>query len=183
MFITAMINLLPEDEKKKLTRERRVRLGVVMLWCVFALEMLTLLFFTPAYYVLYLNTEDLTQAISERRALTPKGTNEAQASLAKIKKEMALLQPSSGIADVLPSVLFGEVVAQKPQGVTLNVLTYTRATEDVTIQLSGIALVQEDLLAFRRNVKTNPRVVDFKYGSSFITKKTDIDFNAVITFR
>lgn len=178
-----MINLLPHDEKKKLLHEYRLRLFIVLLCAFFALEMLGLLLFTPAYYTIYLSVRDLRQSLLEKRALAPKVDDEAQMSLAKVKKEIAQLKPSADIVDVPPSLLLEELILQKPSGIVLNALAYARTVDGVSIQFSGTALLQEDLLLFRRNVKMDPRVVDFKYGSSFITKKTNIDFSAAVTLK
>lgn len=178
-----MINLLSQDEKKKLRREYYLRFGIIALCAFFVLEMLSLLLFTPAYYTLYLSTKDLSEGLLEKRALAPMESDEAQKNLTKIKKEIAQLQPSLGIVDVPLSVLFAEIVAQKPGGIELNMFAYIRSGNSVSMQVSGVAQTQEDLIAFRRDIKTNPRILDFKYGSSFITKKSNIDFNAVSTFK
>lgn len=178
-----MINLLPQSEKKELLREYWMRFGIIVLCLFLALEVLGMVLFVPAYYALYLNTRDLAQSLMELRALTPEGAKEAQQSLAAIKKEITLLKLSDGIIDVPPSVLLDEIALQKPQGIELSAFSYVRTANTASIQLSGTARTQEDLLAFRRNVKTNPRVLDFKYASNFITQKTDINFSATVTFK
>ena len=178
-----MINLLPPSEKKKLLREYWMRFGIIVLWAVFALEVFAVAVLTPSYYTLYLNTRGLAQSLAELRALTPEGAKEALQNLAAIQQQMALLKISDGTIDAPPSLLIGEIIQQKPQGVELFGLSYARTAKGANIQVSGTAQTQEAILAFRRNVKTNPRVSEFKYGSSFITKKTDIDFTASITFQ
>lgn len=177
-----MINFLPPAEKKALIHEYWMRFGIIVLCAIFVLELFTLVSFIPSYYVLYLSTRDLAQNLAQLQALTPEGAKEALQNLAMIKKEIALLKLSDGIVDVPPSLLLQEVASQKPQGIELSAFAYTRTANTVTMQISGTALTQEALLAFRRSAKTNPRVLDFKYGSSFITQKTNIDFTAVITF-
>lgn len=178
-----MINLLPQKEKSELQHERRLRLGVALSAGVLLLEVLSVVLFTPAFYALYTSTADVAQSLAERRALVPVGTVEAQQGLAAIKSEIALLAQGTTIIDIPPSALLESVIAQKPTGIELKTLSYGRGANTVTLQLSGNALTQEDLLNFRRNVKTDSRVVDFKYGSSFITQKTDINFSATITLQ
>jgi hypothetical protein len=178
-----MINLLPQKEKKEFQSEYWLRFGIVISAGVLVLEALSTVLFTPAFYALYTSTSDVAQSLAERRALIPVGTVEAEQGLAMIRGEMALLAPGTTIIDIPPSSLLESVIAQKPMGIELNTLSYGRGANTVTLQLSGDALTQEDLLHFRRNVKTDPRVVDFKYGSSFITQKTDINFSATITLQ
>ena len=50
-----MINLLPPTEKKKLQRENRMRLSVLILWVALALEALVALLFLPSYYAVSAN--------------------------------------------------------------------------------------------------------------------------------
>jgi hypothetical protein len=178
-----MINLLPPEEKKKLLREYWMRFGVIVLWAIFALEVFTVAVLTPSYYSLYLNTRGLAQSLAERRALTPEGAKEALENLAAIKQQMALLKVSDATIDAPPSLVLGEIIEQKPQGIEIFGFTYSRTAKSAIVQVSGTAQTQEAMLAFRRNVKTNPRVSDFKYGSNFITQKTNIDFTASINFQ
>ena len=178
-----MINLLPQPEKKELLRERWLRFVVVVLWSILMLELLSVVLFTPAYYALYLSTSGLARSLSEIQALMPKSADEANSGLTVIEKEIAILSTSSGIVDVPPSLLLQEIILQKPPSIDLYTFAYVRMTDTASIQLSGTAPTQEDLLAFRRNVKTNPRVLDFKYGGSFVTQKTNIDFTTTIIFK
>ena len=178
-----MINLLPSSEKKKLQKEYLLRLSVALLVLALVLEVLALVLFVPTYYTLLISTNDLRRTIAERAALMPQEDKNIERELSLVKKEIALLKPGSTIIDVPPSALIGEIVQQKPQGITLSAISYVRGPDSVTLQFSGRALAQEDLLVFRRSVQANPRVLDFKYGSSFVTKKTDIDFTTTITFR
>lgn len=178
-----MINLLPQSEKGELLHGRWLRLGIILCCLLLTLEVVGVVFLTPAYYALYLSTNDLTQSLAQLQALAPKNAKGAEESLATIKKAMALLEPSSGIVDVPPSFLLQEITKQKPEGVDLFAFSYVRTANAASIQLSGVAATQEDLLAFRRNVQANPRVQDLKYGSSFIIRKSDIDFTATVTFK
>ncbi|OGZ08745.1 MAG: hypothetical protein A3D65_04035 [Candidatus Lloydbacteria bacterium RIFCSPHIGHO2_02_FULL_50_13] len=177
-----MINLLPQAEKKQLRREYWLRLAIVVLAIVFMLEMFPLLLFVPTYYALFTSTRDLADSITERKALTPTDDAELERSLASVKREIGLLAFTSGVQDVPPSVLIEEIVLQKPQGIELTAFAYQKG-ESATLQVSGVALTQEDLLAFRRNIQANQRVLEFKYGSSFITQKANIPFSAAISFK
>jgi hypothetical protein len=178
-----MINLLPAAEKKKLRKEYLFRLGIVVLVGIFLLEILSVVLFVPAYYALHLSTGDLSRILLEKKAQQPEGADQVGQDLAAIKKNVDLLKESGTVADVPPSVLLGEIIAQKPLGITLSLLSYTRAGAGANLQFSGNALTQDDLLAFRRNVNTNPRKPDFKYGSSFITQKSNIDFSTSIVLK
>ncbi|OGZ06896.1 MAG: hypothetical protein A2942_00370 [Candidatus Lloydbacteria bacterium RIFCSPLOWO2_01_FULL_50_20] len=178
-----MVNLLSPSEKKELLREHWLRFGIIVLCALFLLEILSVVYFTPAYYTLYLSTKGLEQNLSDLRSITPEGAKEAEADLALIKQQMALLKITEGVVDVPPSVLLQEIILQKPLGIDIASFSYVRTASAVNMQISGVALTQEDIFAFRRNVKANPRVLDFKYGGNYVTLKNDISFTATITFK
>lgn len=177
-----MINLLPQAEKKQLRREYWLRFGVVVLAAVFILELFALLVFVPSYYALLTSTRDLADNIRERRALTPEDDVNIGRDLALLKSELARLELSQAAIDIPPSALLKEIVLQKPKGIEFSAFAYIRAPSPI-IQFSGIAATQEDLLAFRRSAQANPHVLEFKYGSSFITQKANIPFSATVNFK
>lgn len=177
-----MINLLPQEEKKQLRSEYWLRFGVVLFSAVFILEVFTLLVFVPTYYALITSTGDLAKNIAERKKFTPTEDANIERGLASIKKELAIFAPAAGSLDALPSVLLEEIILQKTRGIELTAFAYLRGDKPM-LQLSGTAETQEDLLAFRRNVQQNPHVLEFKYGSSFITQRANIPFSATINFK
>ncbi len=178
-----MINLLPEVEKTKLRREYWLRFGVIVFAIVLALEAFSFLLFVPTYFALHTSAKDLSENIEKRKALTPEDGPEIERALASVKKELGALQLSEGIIDVPPSALLVEILSHKPDGIEFSAIAYVRGADAPTLQISGTAATQDDLLAFRRNAQANPRILDFKYGSSFITQKSNIPYSAAITFK
>lgn len=178
-----MINLLPRYEQDRLAREYVMRIGVVVLAGIFVLELFALALFAPTYYALYVSTRDLAQDIEDRKKLVPAEDATVAASLATIKKEIAQLQPSEAVVDVPLSLLLEELVRAKTAGLTISAFGYVRGETNPSLQLTGVGATQEDLLGFRRNMQANPRVLDFKYGTSFITTKSNIPFTATINFK
>ena len=179
-----MINLLSPSAKRKLAVEYRLRLGIVVLWFVFALEILAGIAFAVPYLILSANVDTLAKGIEQRRSLMPTEDAGAEAALKNIKSEITLLKQGSGITEVPPSVLLQNVLDGKPRGILVNAFSYGLVGKGgVEMQLSGIAGTRDGLLEFQANLKKNPQVSNIKYGSSFITKKTDIAFTVTITFK
>lgn len=175
-----MINLLPRLEKKNILRERRLRLVVVSLWGFFVLELLAFALFLPAYFTIYISTKSLALELEKNKQLTPKGLSDVETALSDIKKESDLLVPDK-VPN--PSEIIWAIVKVKPKGVDLRTVAYSRDPKVIGVQISGNAKTREDLLYFQRMVKALDVVADLKSNSTYIQKKTDIDFTLTITLK
>ena len=177
-----MINLLPPTEKKKLQRENRMRLSVLILWVALALEALVALLFLPSYYAVSANIKNLTMRLGEEKLLIPTGGEAVEATLKSIGEEVALLKPLPS-DDTTPSELLARVLRAKPEGVVLRSFFYGKTNANLVLQFSGNADTREDLLAFQRNIEEDTKFGEVKYDQSFITKKTAIDFRLTVTVK
>lgn len=179
-----MINLLPRSEKKKLLKMYALRIGVVVLVATLVLEVLAAGLFFPSFYVLDLTTTNLTDELDQKKRATPEGETAAQQELATIMKEVAILKPSTSSIDAPPSTVFNEIFVQKPDGISINTVSYARSLNTAVVQIGGHAGTSEDMLLFQKNLKDNPRVASTQYASNnFIIKKTAIDFTMTITLK
>lgn len=179
-----MINLLPQSEKKKLLNEYRLRATAIALCALFVVEILTGVLLSPSYYLINAAEKAVTDELDAKKQSTPAGGEDAKKKIALIKAEVLLLNPPAHPSDIPPSQILGEILAQKPVGIAINSFAFGRASASVVAaQLSGVAGTREDLLAFQRMLKENPHFSDIKYAQSFITKKTDIDFQLTVTIK
>lgn len=179
-----MINLLPQAEKKKLLKIYGLRIGVIVLAMMLVMEVLAAALFFPAYYVIGSVTANLADDLEQKKHMTPEGEGAAQQELALIKKDIAILKPNTDAIDTPPSVIFTEIFAQKPDGVSVGTISYARNAKNAALQINGHAQTSEDMLLFQKNLKENPRVASTQYASNnFIIKKTDIDFTMTITLK
>ncbi len=179
-----MINLLPEFEKRKLLKEYRLRAGIIILCSVFFLEILSAVLLAPSYYLIDAAKNALTAELAAKKGVTSSAVEDPQNKGALITSDILLLNPPLGSGDIPPSQILSDILAQKPQGISVSSFAYGRAgTTGASAQLSGVAGTREDLLAFQRMLKENPRFSDIKYAQSFITKKIDIDFQLTVMIK
>lgn len=178
-----MINLLPRTEKRKLQKEFRLRYAVTALWAFFMLEVIMFALLAPSYLKINFTMMSLEDELAAKKAVAIPGGDNVQKGINNIKSEIALLKSSNTNADTAISQLMTEILAQKPDGISIASFAYGRSGNAVTMQLSGNASTREDLLFFQRLLKENVRIADAKYSQSFITKKTDIDFMITISLK
>lgn len=177
-----MINLLPPLEKKKILGAYRLRLSVIVLWVIFALLLFAAVSLAPSYLYVDGKIKALAVELEEKKQSAPVGGEESQRELALIKEEIARLKPPPD-GDITASVLLSQVLGRKPVGIDVVSLAYADTNPVITVQLSGMAATREDLLAFQRDLKSDPRFTEVKYAQSFIIQKTDIAFQLTITIK
>ena len=174
-----MINLLSPVEKKKILKEYHLRLGVVVLNAVFVLELIAVILLVPSYLAIRSSVNALSDELAQRKALVIPGGNEAQQDLDVIKKEIGVLKESIA-PESLPSAVVTAVLAVKPEGIDVTSFAYGHSADATLVQVGGVAHAREDLLFFQRSLKANPRFDEVRYADSFITKKTDINFQLTL---
>jgi hypothetical protein len=183
-----MINLLPQFEKKKLLNEYRLRAGIIVLGTVLILELLMAVLLSPSYYLIKTTEKTLRADLVLKKQIASSTVGEdPQKKSALIQAEATLLNPPNPPArpiDMLPSQILGEILTQKPSGIGVHSFSYAKSgTAAAAAQFSGVAETREDLLAFQRMLKENLRFSDIKYAQSFITRKTDIDFQLTVMIK
>ncbi len=171
-----MINLLPQAEKRKLQKEFWLRYGVLLLFVLFLLEILTSLFVAPSYVIVRNSTNTLAAELANKKGNGIPEEGVTQNDLNVIKGEIVLLK-DKGVAEIVPSQVLSMILAQKPTGILISHFTYVHTETGVSAQLSGNAMTTGDLLLFRKLLKDDKEhIKEAKYAQSFINKKTNIDF-------
>ncbi len=160
-----------------------MRYAVTALWTFLMLEVIFFALLVPSYLKINLTMMGIEDELVAKKAIAIPGGNDVQKGINKIKSEIAFLKPSNTNADIAISRLMSEILAQKPEGISVASFAFGRSGNAVTIQLSGNASTREGLLLFQRLLKENALIADAKYSQSFITKKTDIDFMITISLK
>ncbi len=177
-----MINLLSSSAKKRLWNEYCVRLGIVALLAVFALELFTLLLFFPAYLTLRGTTNEVALSLEQERALVPASDKAIHEEVKALKNDLTLLTPGTKPQDQIPSALLSDILKVKPQGITINNLAYVRAGDAVSLQLSGVAATRDDILSFKNSLSQNP-LYTLARTNDYLIKKTNITFSITLTMK
>jgi len=179
-----MINLLPTAQKKRLQKESRMRLLVVILCAMLFLEVALAAAFLPTYFTRSAVTIELRAAVEKKKQELPQVETDVESKLKAIQSEIALLKISDAPSDEAPTQLLEEILERKPQGILINSVAYTHKTtgaQGSIFLLSGNADRREDLLFFQRSLREHTKFADVRYNQNFITMKTDIDFQLTVT--
>ncbi len=171
-----MLNLLPEEHKKKIVGEYTKRVWTVVLGGMIGLVFISGIFFLPVYLMSRgVYTEALKAQVDIDNRIAASEKNAGGGSIKDVQGTINALdhfnRPSAA------SVLIQAVVLDKPAGIILGHIVYTPSnTSPSTLDVSGKAATRSSLVNFSERLKA-----DGSFGSVYIpissfTKEKDIAF-------
>lgn len=172
-----MINLLPPQEKKELSRARSKKLVIVLSNVAFiGLLSLALILFSLKFYILSevdiskLNLENTQKRYQTPTLLTLKQVvGQSNATLVKVDD---FYQNETAFGDVL-RIVFG---IERPEGISFTDISVTRESGNIMVTASGKADMRDHLLVFRDNVQNNQNIENTNFPTEDLVKPVDIDF-------
>lgn len=170
-----MFLLVPQEQKKKLIKEYRLRLLFICLAVLCVLGSIGTLAFLPSYFFVHSEADELLlRSISIKGAINQKSDKDLEKTLLDVKQSIALL--SSQDRDVRGTLDI--ILDAKPKGVFLTHFAYNYAPDEAsTIKLNGVSSDRASLLQFSKNLKavSEFKNVDLPIGN--LAKNSEIDFN------
>lgn len=173
-----LLDLLPEDRRRKIRRAYILRVGTVaaVLGIVLVAAAAALLVPTHIYLVSALKAQSV-------RLVSVESTISAADQTALGKRLATLSADATEIAQLgttpSASALIREVLAIGRPGIVLTGISYTPSQS--TLALSGVAATRNDLRAYQLSLAATPRFVNAALPVSSYAKDRDILFAITIT--
>lgn len=175
-----MSNLLTEKDLIGLKKEKKARLINVALiffsfsfWiCAFALS--------PRAYVIFTDYQKLKMDLDKTK------TNPASVSFINLQQTVASTKKQLDSAEqVLKSrPYFSKILPQllndKPKGVSVTSISFTRTDKEDALYINGTALSRESLRQFSTNLKSNDEFLDVNVPVSSFAKSKENDFSITL---
>jgi stage V sporulation protein SpoVS len=174
-----MLNLLPKVEKKKITREYRVRFLVVAFSLCLAGEVISLILLVPSYLTAWTRLYGLNSQSASLKAQNV--TSEITQLSATIKKTSDYLNALS--ASSTPSNVAGtikNIVVTKGSSVKINNLVYGKQGTQQQVVVYGIANTRQSLLDFIKDLKAQPGIISADLPVSDFAQSKDINFSVTV---
>ncbi len=174
-----MINLIPNQEKKKMAKDFYFRL-VVMFFVVFGVCLLVaLVSFLPSYVASKQKKDLAATKLALQKATPPPLVDESTAnSIADFNGKLSKIENAQKNTYVVSQKVISQVIVDKIPGITINGITYTAKADNTrSIHLSGGATSRERLLLFRQALEDDAsfKMVDLPI-SNFV-KGSNISFS------
>lgn len=174
-----MINLIPNEEKKKMVRNFYLRLTTVFLMMFsFSFILLILLLF-PSYFLLSLRENFVkdnldTQKQQLAKEIDQKSLNEFQ----ELDAELIAIEKMEGKNFVVSQKVINEITAEKMSDIKITQISYesdAKGTKKVSI--NGLAPSRERLLQFRLALEDNVAFQKVDLPISNFVKGSNIRFS------
>lgn len=179
-----MINLLPQEEKKKILTEYRFRLGIVAVFAVAALVLASLVLLAPSYFLAVSKYKSISVELAALESKQGQGVrdkdintqiNTINKKINMFLKGVAVDTTASSTMQVILSILRTKGDAIKIQGVTYDI-----GTGQGRFVVVGTALNRDGLSQFVESLKKEPTFAKVEIPISSYVKSSDIDFSIVV---
>ena len=171
-----MLNLLPKDQKNKMTREYRVRFWVVACALFLAGEIISLVLLFPSY----LTTQTRINILNSQSAgLKAQNITAESSRLSNIVQQtnnyLSVFNSSSTSPGVV--TMIQDIVDMRGDAVRISSVFYRINNGQQQIVISGRANTRQSLLDFVKKLKSQPGVVSADLPVSDFAKAQNIDFS------
>lgn len=175
-----MINLLPDTEVLKRLREYRSRKRVVAGGLFLGLVVMAMILSGTIYFGLYLRRQAAVQTLAGLKQESETIASAALAAdLAGLDEQVRLL---SGVplAESPFVSLLERVLGHRNQGIRITNIRYVAEAEGEVIDLAGVALSRQSLLAFIEAFKNDEAFASIDSPISNLIKDRDVPFTLSI---
>lgn len=185
-----MANLLPPEQLKTLRQERAIRLVVLALTFLAALELLAIVLLVPPFLLARSKRENVALHVATIEQLIAQRERDTTAST--IQETQEQIKELSHIAELPTMTAYIErIIEHRGPGVTLGGITYTigqktegeNETTLATITVQGRAHTRDGLLAFVKRLEREPDFGGVVLPVSNLAQREDISFTVHITVR
>jgi hypothetical protein len=171
-----MLNLLPKEQKDKITREYRVRFWIAAFALALAGEVISLILLIPPFITAKTRLSILD---SQSASLKVQNITAEASSLGNIVKEanknLQAFVSSSTPTGVISAIQ--NVVGARDRSARITNLSYRADNGQQRFVVIGNADSRQSLLDFTKKLKGQPGVVSVELPVSGFAKSQDIDFS------
>ncbi len=175
-----MFSLLPNQEKKRLRKEYRLRLLIVALIFFVTATIFGLIFLLPSY-LLSLSKESVAR--DHLKSVQDVAKTNAKPELsAELKAANLQIVELKGSVEQMPiKKILDMVIKDRPEGLKINSFSLTRDAQAGTLLITGIAPTRESLVSFNKTLSAEPLFSKVESPVSELAKSKNIGFSLSIT--
>ena len=177
-----MINVLPEELKKKLRKEYWIRLASVVVSFLALSSVIAIALVFPSYFFSVEKSNIANSKLEAFNQANPEvATNDLNKSITDINSKLALLSPAKNQA-LMSDVLFDNLLLNLPKGIALFQISYNEGTTK-TIEVHGKAIDRITLRNFKTSLDNNPNILEANLPISDFLEKSNINFTISIKIK
>lgn len=173
-----MINLIPNQEKKKKVKDFYFRLGVVSLASLGMSAFFAILALIPAYYISVVEIKIANQKLEiQKNEPVPVVDQDSLKAMEELDRKLDIVEKAEKERNLLSQKVITEIVLEKMSGIKINRISYEEDAKDgKKVSIYGIAPSRERLLMFRRVLEDNVGFKQVDLPISNFIKGSNIEF-------
>ncbi|MDQ3076137.1 MAG: hypothetical protein M3Q34_03340 [bacterium] len=173
-----MINLIPNQEKKKMVEHFRVRLLIVLLMSVTVTFFIGSVALLPAYFFSSIKKDIANSKLTEqRKSPLPKFDQGALVTIQDLNDKFRLLETAEENRFVATERILNEIILKKGPDIKLTQIAYSNDNSSQrVVTIRGYAPSREGLLAFRFMLENNSNFKNIDLPISNFIKGNNIQF-------
>ena len=173
-----MINLIPNQEKKRMRRDFYYRLIVLLLFALSNCFLVVTVALLPAYFLSVVKNKTANNKLeSQKEERLPVFDDATRASTTDLNKKLDSIEAAQKNDFPVSSKVIDAVLGKKLPGMKITQISYTHdATKGKTIDIRGTAPSREVLLQFRQAFEGDNAFSSVNLPISNFVKGSNIEF-------
>lgn len=178
-----MINIIPEERKKIIEKERIRRFIFVFGIFIFSLLIFSIILAVPS--VIYLNGQqrEIKRTIETFEAGSIfKEIRDIERAIREFNQRLILFQNNQS-AVLKPSFFLSKILEQKPDSLRIEAMSFSKLNKIPRITIRGRSSSRSELLKFIGDLKEIPSIKNVYSPIENILREKDVEFNLVVEFK
>ncbi|OGI75727.1 hypothetical protein A3C67_03000 [Candidatus Nomurabacteria bacterium RIFCSPHIGHO2_02_FULL_42_19] len=178
-----MINLIPNEEKKKKVKDFYYRL-LVTAFAVFGFSILIAgVAMLPAYFLSSVRKNLINSKLeTEKNQSIPSPDKETLTVVEDLSKKLDLIEKSRNSRYLVSQKVINEIMSEKMPDIKITQIQYrNESIKGKTISISGVASSRDRLLLFKRELENNIAFKKVDLPISNFVKGSNIKFSLGLT--
>ncbi len=175
-----MFNLLPENLRKSIVSEYRLRLTVVVMFFVILIQISFLIFLFPSWLVSFYKEKDFSNQSDElSKSLSTLDISSTTSFIKSFNSKIGIINESLEYPRFVP--ILDDILAKKSGTIRISGIYYTvNSINSGTLTLEGIGDSRESLVSFSDGLKSIEYFKKVDLPISNLAKDKNIDFTISI---
>jgi hypothetical protein len=175
-----MINLLPQEHKKLITTEYRLRVVTIILAMLLVLITSGAVLLIPSYVLSMYKRNAAENAPDTSTTEVQREYAELMARIQHGKSLIRNLQPEK--SHVTATDIINRIIKFKTADTILNEINYVYSGEtSFTVEIRGVAKTRQSLLNFEAALENDPDIAEIDLPVSLLAKDANINFSIELT--
>lgn len=172
-----MINLIPNQQKKKMKRDFLMRVAVVALFAVGFTTLVGSVALLPSYFHVAVKNSLVKQKLSiQENTPVPEVEADVMATVEDLNKKLGLIDMARTNNFVVSRRAINDIVLKKMPEIKIDSIYYGNTAKGREIRVNGSAPSREKLLIFRLALENDPSFSRVDLPISNFVKGSDIKF-------